>query len=726
MRTAQESTTWLKAITLGVSVLLPTHRIRQMNPCFRSMRSISLFFLFWSILSRALPVTYAQSVSGPSFEDVLSLRSVGNPMISPNGNDVAFTIRTVDWKENEYDTEIWLAPDGEEPFQLTRTADGSSSSPRWSPDGKWIAFAATRGEKQQIFVIRPNGGEAQAITDTEEGVGSFRWSPDGSRIAFSMSDPESAEMKDRKEQFGDFEEEDAEYRQNHLWMIDVQTDMWPAPQEVRCVDEDDDENCTSLPEPTRLTEGDFSVGGFRWSPDGSMIAFERNESSLLLSFMSTELSLLTLDSKEITPLVTGPNIYSQPTWSPDSKSILYFASQDDSTALFYSNDQIYSMPVNGGPSKRLAASLDEDIANVRWTPNGIFLLAREKTKRHLYRVNPSTGGISKLAAGPDRIWSVNFSADGSKMALTGQTDTTLAEVYKGLFNTSEPTRITDLSSQITGWETGLSEVVSWDSYDGTTIEGVLHKPKDFDLDNQHPLLVIIHGGPTGVDTPSAVLGYVYPVTQWLAKGALVLRPNYRGSAGYGEAFRSLNVRNLGIGDAWDVLSGVDYLIDTGIVDTTRMGAMGWSQGGYISAFLTTNTDRFNAISVGAGISNWMTYYVNTDIHPFTRQYLKGTPWSDPEIYALTSPMTTINDAKTPTLIQHGEFDKRVPIPNAYELYQGLQDVGVETKLLVYKKFGHGISRPKERLAAVWHNWQWFAKHVWGEDVTLPSNPDEEE
>ncbi|MCH8123359.1 MAG: PD40 domain-containing protein, partial [Bacteroidetes bacterium] len=147
------------------------------------MRSISLFFLFWSILSRALPVTYAQSVSGPSFEDVLSLRSVGNPMISPNGNDVAFTIRTVDWKENEYDTEIWLAPDGEEPFQLTRTADGSSSSPRWSPDGKWIAFAATRGEKQQIFVIRPNGGEAQAITDTEEGVGSFRWSPDGSRFA---------------------------------------------------------------------------------------------------------------------------------------------------------------------------------------------------------------------------------------------------------------------------------------------------------------------------------------------------------------------------------------------------------------------------------------------------------------------------------------------------------------------------------------------------------------
>jgi dipeptidyl aminopeptidase/acylaminoacyl peptidase len=147
--------------------------------------------------------------------------------------------------------------------------------------------------------------------------------------------------------------------------------------------------------------------------------------------------------------------------------------------------------------------------------------------------------------------------------------------------------------------------------------------------------------------------------------------------------------------------------------------MGWSQGGYISAFLTTNSDKFKAISVGAGISNWVTYYVNTDIHPFTRQYLKATPWADMDIYLKTSPMTNINKAKTPTLIQHGEFDKRVPIPNAYELYQGLQDVGVDTKLVVYKGFGHGITKPKERLAAVWHNWEWFGKFIWGEEIEVP-------
>lgn len=179
------------------------------------------------------------------------------------------------------------------------------------------------------------------------------------------------------------------------------------------------------------------------------------------------------------------------------------------------------------------------------------------------------------------------------------------------------------------------------------------------------------------------------------------------------------MRNLGVGDAWDVLSGVDHLLGLGIVDPTRMGAMGWSQGGYISAFLTTNTDRFAAISVGAGISNWVTYYVNTDIHPFTRQYLEAVPWDDPEIYAKTSPMTSIANAKTPTLIQHGEFDRRVPIPNAYELFQGLQDRGVDARLIVYKGFGHGINKPKERLAALWHNYQWFSRYIWNEEIALP-------
>ena len=258
-------------------------------------------------------------------------------------------------------------------------------------------------------------------------------------------------------------------------------------------------------------------------------------------------------------------------------------------------------------------------------------------------------------------------------------------------------------------------MVRWKSQDGAEIEGVLHKPADFQAGRRYPLLVVIHGGPTGVSRPvpySNGVGY-YPIDLWLARGALVLEPNYRGSAGYGEKFRSLNVRNLGIGDAWDVLSGIDQLVADGLVDRNRVGAMGWSQGGYISAFLTTkHADRFKAISVGAGISNWMTYYVNTDIHPFTRQYLKATPWDDPKIYADTSPMTYIKSAKTPTLIQHGDQDQRVPPPNAFELYQGLRDQNVPVQLVLFKGFGHPLNKPKANRAAMQQNFDWFNKYLW--------------
>jgi predicted esterase len=189
--------------------------------------------------------------------------------------------------------------------------------------------------------------------------------------------------------------------------------------------------------------------------------------------------------------------------------------------------------------------------------------------------------------------------------------------------------------------------------------------------------------------------------------------NYRGSAGYGEKFRELNVKNLGVGDAWDVQSGVESLVAKGWVDPSKVGCMGWSQGGYISAFLTTSTTLCAAVSVGAGISNWATYYYNTDITPFTIQYLGANPAEDPAIYQKTSPMTYIKQAKTPTLIQHGENDRRVPIPNGYELRQGLEDRGVPVEMVVYKGFGHGITKPKSQRAVMTHNLLWFNHYIWG-------------
>ena len=214
----------------------------------------------------------------------------------------------------------------------------------------------------------------------------------------------------------------------------------------------------------------------------------------------------------------------------------------------------------------------------------------------------------------------------------------------------------------------------------------------------------------------------YPMERFVAKGALILRPNYRGSAGYGEKFRSLNVRNLGVGDYADVISGVDYLIAQGFVDKDRVGSMGWSEGGYISAFITTSSDRFKAVSVGAGISDWMTYYANTDITPFTPQYLRATPWDDPEIYKKTSPISYIAKAKTPTLIQHGGSDRRVPIANAFELRQALEDHGVPVKLVVYDGFGHPINKPKQQRAVMEENENWFDHYIWGDPLPSALTP----
>ncbi|MFO7894420.1 MAG: S9 family peptidase [Longimicrobiales bacterium] len=654
----------------------------------------------------------AQAGISPSFRDVISLQGVGSPAVAPSGSAVAYTVRTVDWADNGYDTEIWLWREGVEPFQATRTEGGSSRSPLWSPDGRWLAFLADRGHGTQVFALPAEGGEALPVTAVEGGVNAFEWSPDGTRLALTRTEPESDSAEARRDAYGRFEVEDAEYRMTHLWVVDFAPSGGPG-------------------EPRRLSgaedPGAFTVGGFTWSPDGKEIAFSHRPDPLINSWTRSDISVVDVGSGELRPLVTAPSSQIGPIWSPDGEWILFGAGAADTSRIFFLNSQLARVPAVGGEPEVLTPEFDEDVSAVAWLPQGIVFTAWQGVKRRPFLLDPDAGRIRELPAGAVSVWSLDFTVDGRHAAFTGESPATLTEVFRADTRSwQRATRITDMTTQIADWDLGTSEVISWTSEDGTRIEGVLRKPADYDPDRAYPLLVTIHGGPTGISRPTAVSGYVYPHAQWLAKGAVVLEPNYRGSAGYGEAFRRLNVRNLGVGDAWDVMSGVDHLVETGIAHPDSLGAMGWSQGGYISAFLTTTTDRFRAISVGAGISDWVTYYVNTDIHPFTLQYLRATPWEDPDIYAVTSPMTYITDATTPTLIQHGEFDRRVPIPNAYKLYQGLQDMGVPTRLVVYNDFGHGISRPKEQLAATWHNWQWFGRWIWGEEIALPLELEEDE
>ncbi len=640
----------------------------------------------------------------PTIDQVIELQRPGAVALSPDGTRVAYTVSQTNWDENAYETEIFLASTGGgTPVQLTR-AKKSSSAPAWSPDGRWIAFVSDRTDRRQIYLIAPDGGEARPLTDVEASVGSFAWSPNGSQIALTMTDPVTNAAKERDTRYGAFEIVDEEYRMTHLHIIDV------------------DPAASAPAKPRRLTVGDFTVGSFAWSPDSASIAFDHRVDPNANNFHTADISVLTVADGTIRKLVTQPGPDSRPVWSPDGRQIA-FQSAMQSEWFYYSNNRIASIPVAGGAIRSVSDAFDEQPSLIDWAPSGILFSGLEKTSSRVYRLDPATGQFTALNPTGASAGGFSFSRDFSAVAFVSSDAQRFPEVHAARTDAMASARaLTAYGDQIKGWTVGNREMIAWESTDGEIIEGVLHKPADFQLGRRYPLLVLIHGGPTAISRPVRVqMGGVYPVEQWLAKGALVLEPNYRGSAGYGERFRSLNVRNLGVGDAWDVLSGVDHLVADGLVDANRLGVMGWSQGGYISAFLATyERQPFKAISVGAGISNWMTYYVNTDIHPFTRQYLRATPWDDPGIYALTSPMTTIKRAQTPTLIQHGEFDTRVPTPNGYELYQGLQDVGVPVRLIIYKGFGHGLNKPKAARAAMEHNQEWFEQYIFAEPAGMAS------
>jgi dipeptidyl aminopeptidase/acylaminoacyl peptidase len=637
----------------------------------------------------------------PTIDQAIELKRAGSPAISPDGRVVAYTVRETNWDDNAFETEVWIVEtDSGLPRQLTR-GKKSSTSPAWSQDGRRLAFISDRTDKRQIYVINPEGGEAEPLTtdakdSAPEGVTAIAWAPDGKSIAFTAKDPKPETLKDRDKKYGEFDVVDQDHLMTHLHVVDV------ASKAVE-----------------RLTEGPMTIGSFDWAPDGSQIAFDHRLNDDPSNGGSADVSVVSVADKTVRKLVTQDGPDTGPRWSPDGARIAFETTMANPW-FYYANGLIAVIPSAGGQIDVLTKTFDEDPILLEWGADGIYFSAAERTYSHLYRLDPATRSSSKLTKDPRGIpVGFTFTSDVRRAAYLTSSADAFPEIAVADVATMSPRALTDLGAQLKDWTLGTSEVISWKSTDGTTIEGALHKPPSFSPGRRYPLLVVIHGGPTGISRPAKFRSNsVYPIDIWLSKGALVLEPNYRGSAGYGEKFRSLNVRNLGVGDAWDVVSGVDHLVAQGLVDRDRVGAMGWSQGGYISAFLTTHDSaRFKAISVGAGISDWMTYYVNTDIHPFTRQYLKATPWDDPQIYAKTSPITYIKGARTPTLIQHGELDQRVPIPNAYELYQGLQDQGVPTKLIVYKGFGHGLNKPKAQRAAMEHNLEWFDRHLFGQSRT---------
>lgn len=704
-----------------------------------------------------LPLSgFGQGAHLATLAESLSRTSIRAPAISPDARSVAYLQRETNWKENEFIWQLWRVDVGSgKTVQLTRGRH-SVGAAAWSPDGRWLAFVtereanvieplaavekgpatkldgksgaseAAKPAAKQIWLIAPDGGEAWPLTKSETDVDEFQWAKDGKRMVFTAAEPANKASKARNERYSSYDVVEKDFEQHQLWWVD-------AGAAIKALQPQAAQQLTS--DPT------LSVKSFAISPQSDRVAFSAGRNPLLAFIKDEDIYLIDLPRAGSAPgsapksaagsapgaaskIVALPGPDRSPMFSADGKQLAFVTSLGQ-PKFFYANTHIALVDVaavlkkpavTAADVRDLTQSFDEDPNAPAWVPSGLYFSATQKMTAKLFRLDASTWRIQPVSTDDHLIIDeATVTPDGDAIAFTADDASHLTELYISSSRVFAPKKLTDLTAQVRGWKLGSVEVVSWKSQDGTVIEGVLHKPADYDPRRKYPLLVKIHGGPTGVSQPRLLPNdYAYPVQAFLEKGALILEPNYRGSAGYGAKFRALNVRNLGVGDMWDVMSGVDALIAKGMVDPNRMGAMGWSQGGYISAFLTTHTDRFKAISVGAGISDWTTYYVGTDITPFTLQYLGATPWDDPQIYARTSPITTIRQAKTPTLIQQGSADHRVPVPDAFELYRGLLDQQVDARLILYTGFGHGIDKPKSALALLQANLDWFSHFIWNE------------
>lgn len=500
----------------------------------------------------------------------------------------------------------------------------------------------------------------------------------------------------RKEIYGDFQHVGKEYRNHRLYFIEIK---------------DSGINNMALP----LTDGkDFHIHEFDISTDGKRVVLMAAPSPNMGDFMNGDLYILDNEACELQKLNIDKLLGGSICISPDGSKLCYSASirEKEYYKTHIQDSTLEICNIHTRERIQPLTDFDSSVIPLRWTDKGILMRWQNKTNYHIGLLSEN-GTVEIVSEKEDGfILDASITRDGNHLSYTKAAANETFEVYL------DDKKITNENAYFKGKLKSNREIISWQSHDGLEIEGILSTPSAFDSNIKYPLLVLIHGGPAWASFPihSGCFNEKYPVEQFIEKGFIVLEPNYRGSSGYGNEFLKANYRNLGIGDCQDVISGVDALVDKGIADKDRVGVMGWSQGGYISAFCSTYSDRFKAVSVGGGITNWRHHYVNTDIPYFIRMHLGNDPWNDPEIYSKTSPMTYIKSASTSTLIQHGEKDARVPIPNAYELYQGLRDMGVETELVIFKGMAYSSDQPGMNVAVMKQNLMWFSHYILGESL----------
>ncbi|MFD1019536.1 S9 family peptidase [Thalassobacillus hwangdonensis] len=624
-----------------------------------------------------------------SIKELASLPALSAVTISEDGENVAFVKTTADWKDNTYNNHIWVYEKNKrECYPLIEGA-----SPLWSPDSNQIAYLLPVGDekKNQIFVESLDGSDRVQITDEQEGISSFKWDPSCKGLYYVAQAEESEEIKRRRETYGDFQYISKDYRNHRLHYIEADS--------------------TSMAR-TLTDDKDFHIHQFDISSDGDTIVFMATPSSDMADSINGALYILDRKTGELKKVPTDKLLGGSVCISPDGSKICYTASirEKDYYKIHIQDNTLEIYDLNTGERSHPLIEVDSTVTPLRWMEKGILIKWQDKTN-YLVGMLSKNGTVEKLSE-DGFVMEASITTNGEHLAYSKAASNETFEVYL------DNEKITDENSFFKRKLKSNREIITWKSSDDLEIEGVLTTSADFDPNKTYPLLVFIHGGPGWASFPihSGCFNEKYPVEQFVEKGFIVLEPNYRGSTGYGNEFLKANYRNQGIGDYQDIISGVDTLVEKGIADKGRVGVMGWSNGGFISAFCSTYSDRFKAASVGGGITNWSTHYATTDIPYYIRMYMGDTPWNDSEVYRTTSPINYIQSACTPTLIQHGEVDARIPVSNAFELYQGLKDMEVETELVIFKGMAYSSAHPGVNVAIMKQNLMWFSHYILGESM----------
>jgi dipeptidyl aminopeptidase/acylaminoacyl peptidase len=654
-----------------------------------------LLSLILSSQSRAFDEKAAPTAWTPELS--MKVKGVGPVRVSPDGRLVAYVVSqpvmTAD--KSEYLAQIHIAKsDGSDSFQAT-FADKPSANPQWSPDGKWLAFTSSRSGKNNIYLMRVAGGEAEQVTDVKTGVSNFAWSPDGQSIAYLQSDPQSEDEEKAGKGRDDARWVDENIKYSHLYVTPVA------------------KNDAGKREPRRLTKGNYTIDvGFDWSPDGKTIIYSRTRTPKADDWPSSDVYTVDVASGQDKAFLASPAAENQPLYSPDGKWVAVLINGHPARWAFDSTINI--VPASGGTPRALAVSYDEQPGWGAWAADGkrIYFTETHGTTTRLYAINVETNAITEINKADGVYTGFNLNRSRTTIGFTRQTTDTPVEAYVSAADSFAPVQVSRANRDLPKLPVGKAEVVRWKSADGMEIEGLLSYPVNYQAGRRYPLLLVIHGGPTGVFVQNFIgSAGVYPLAAFTAQGYAILRANPRGSSGYGRKFRFANYKDWGGGDYQDLMAGVDYLIQRGIADQERLGVMGWSYGGFMTSWIITQTKRFKAASIGAPVTNLMSFTGTSDIPGFIPDYMGAQFWENLDVYKAHSPMFNIKGATTPTLIQHGESDIRVPISQGYELYNALKAQGVPVRMLVLPRQPHGPSEPKMLLKAMQTNLEWFNKHL---------------